>query len=88
MILGFLFIFHLSINTWLNNIGIILEIMGFVLILKATGRMKQSGGSFTSGYDYLENVMSITRPWFYNTGIILVIIGLAIQIVPSFFGAS
>ena len=30
-----------------SNSGIILEIIGFVLMLKATGHLKQEGGSFT-----------------------------------------
>lgn len=67
----------------INISGIVLEIIGFVLILKATGHLKQEGGSFTSGFDHVENVMSITRPRFYNVGIGLIIIGLAIQIGPS-----
>jgi hypothetical protein len=75
----------LDIWNWLSNSGIILEIIGFVLMMRATGYLKPSGGSFTSGVDHLENVMSIIRPRYYYTGIVLVIIGLAVQIVPSFF---
>jgi hypothetical protein len=54
-------------------------------MLKATGHLKQKDGSFTSGLDHVENVMSIVRPRFYYIGIGLIIAGLAIQIVPSFF---
>jgi uncharacterized membrane protein len=68
----------------INNAGIVLEIIGFVLILLATGRMKQETGGFSSGFDHVENVMSIVRPRFYFIGIALVIVGLGIQIIPSF----
>ncbi|MDW0316105.1 MAG: hypothetical protein QN716_12105, partial [Nitrososphaeraceae archaeon] len=69
----------------INNSGIILEIIGFVLMLKATGHLKQKDGGFTSGLDHVENVMSIVRPRFYYIGIGLIIAGLTIQIVPSIF---
>lgn len=68
-----------------SNSGIILEIIGFVLMLKATGHLKQKDGSFTSGLDHVENVMSIVRPRFYYIGIGFIIAGLVIQIVPSIF---
>ena len=68
-----------------SNSGIILEIIGFVIMLKATGHLKQKDGGFTSGLDHVENVMSIVRPRFYYIGIGLIIAGLAIQIVPSIF---
>jgi hypothetical protein len=74
----------LDFENWINNTGIILEIIGFLLILRATGHLKPSGGSFTSAIDNIENVMSIIRPRFYYLGIVLVIVGLALQIVPSF----
>jgi hypothetical protein len=74
----------MDIWNWLSNFGIILEIIGFVLMMRATGHLKPSGGSTTSRVDHLENVMSIIRPRYYYTGIVLVIIGLAVQIVPSF----
>lgn len=68
-----------------SNSGIILEIIGFVLMLKATGHLKQEGRSFRSGLDHVENVMSIVRPRFYYIGIGFIIAGLVIQIVPSIF---
>jgi hypothetical protein len=54
-------------------------------MLEATRHLKQKDGSFTSGLDHVENVMSIVRPRFYYIGIGLIVAGLAIQIVPSFF---
>ena len=73
---------------WINNFGIILEIIGFIFMLKATGHLKPSGGSYTSAFDHVENVMSIVNPRFYYIGIGLIITGLAIQIVPSIFSVT
>lgn len=64
----------MNFGNWVNNSGIILEIIGFVLILRATTRMQQGEGNFSS--DHVKEVMSITRPRFYYAGIVLVIVGL------------
>jgi hypothetical protein len=68
-----------------NIIGIALEILGFILILKAAihpERMK--GGRLDDGFPKEAiNVMTIISFRRYNWGIALVIAGLAIQIVPS-----
>jgi len=74
----------MDFGNWINISGIVLEIFGFVLILRATGRMEQKSGGFSGVYDHVENVMSIIRPRFYYVGIGLVIAGLGIQIIPSF----
>lgn len=69
----------MEFGNWVNNSGIILEIIGSVLILRATTRMQQGEGNFSSVYDHVKEVMSITRPRFYYAGIVLVIVGLGIQ---------
>jgi hypothetical protein len=76
--------YTMDFGNLMNISGIVLEIIGFVLILKATKPLKQQeGGAFASKYDHAENVMSIVRPRSYRAGIGLVIGGLAIQIIPS-----
>jgi hypothetical protein len=54
----------------------------------AVGRERQKTGvdsiRVASGFDHVENVMSIVRPRFNSVGIVLVIVGLGIQIIPSF----
>lgn len=72
----------------INNTGIILEIISFVLILKATGHLEKRGGGYSSGFEHVRNVMSIIRPRYYYVGIVFVIVGLAIQVVPSFIFPS
>jgi hypothetical protein len=61
----------------LNVFGISLEIIGFVLILKA---IKARPSGFTSPYDHAETVMSTIRPKWNSIGIGLIIAGLGFQI--------
>lgn len=75
----------LDVSTWISNTGIILEIIGFLLVLFAVRPMAQHGGSFSGGLDYLENVMSTKHPWINRLGIGLVILGLVGQLTSSFF---
>lgn len=66
----------MDFTPWLNASGISLEIIGFILILIAVKQMAPKGGSFTSDWDYLGNVMSTRHPRVNTVGILLVIIGL------------
>ena len=75
----------MEFSAWINGFGIVLEIIGFILLLFAIKAMPMKGGSFTSGLDYLGNVMSTRHPRTNRVGIILVIIGLVFQLVSLFF---
>ena len=67
--------------TILNGVGIVLEIVGFVVLLFAIKPMPKGKSSFTSGFQNLPNVMSMTSPRTNKIGIGLVIIGLVLQLV-------
>lgn len=69
-----------TVPTGLNVSGIILQITGFVLLLAAVKQMPLKGGGFTSGVDYLGNVMSTRHPLVNRIGIGLVVIGLSMQL--------
>ena len=69
-----------NFSSWINVSGIILEIVGFILVLVAVKSMPMKGGGFTSGVDYLGNVMSTQHPIVNRDGIILVIAGLGLQL--------
>jgi hypothetical protein len=71
-------------SIWLNASGISLEIIGFIVLLIAVKQMPPKGGSFTSDWDYLGNVMSTRHPRVNAFGILLVIIGLGIQLSALF----
>ena len=75
----------LTISTWINNSGIILEIAGFIIILSAIRMVKPEGGSFTSKWDKLVNIMCTVHPRWNTIGIGLVIAGLGLQLASSFF---
>ena len=72
-------------GTWISNTGIVLEIIGFVMILLAVRPMPRNGGHVVTGPDYLENVMSTKHPWINRGGIGLVILGLKGRLVSSLF---
>jgi hypothetical protein len=61
-----------------------MEIAGFIIILFAIKMVKPEGGSFSSKWDKLGNVMSTLHPKSNFVGILLVIIGLGLQLVSSF----
>ena len=61
------------IFTWLNIIGIILELIGFGIILFAVRAVKPKGGSFSSVWDKNQNLMSTLYPKLNTIGISLVI---------------
>ena len=66
---------------WVNNSGIILEIIGFILILVAV-RARQRGQSIVvESIQNLSNVMTTQYPWVNYVGIGLVICGLVLQLV-------
>jgi hypothetical protein len=73
----------LNLATEINLSGIVLEIVGFVLVLYAVRAMPNKNGGFTTGIDDLVNVMSTIHPSVNMFGIILVIAGLVLQLVNS-----
>jgi hypothetical protein len=68
------------ISTWLNITGIILELIGFGIILFAVRAVKPKGGSFSSVWDKNQNLMSTLYPKLNTLGIGLVIAGLLFQL--------
>jgi hypothetical protein len=64
----------------LNIIGIILELIGFGIILFAVRAVKPKGGSFSSVWDKNQNLMSTLYPKLNTIGISLVIAGLLFQL--------
>ena len=75
-----MFLLLLNISTWTNNIGIFLEIAGFIIILLAVKAVKPGGGgSFTSQWDIVGNVMSTLHSRWNYAGIVMVIFGLILQ---------
>ena len=71
---------------WINNSGIMLEIIGFVLILNALRRpTPPRNADIRSNIAYLESVMSTTHPWVYNIGVGLIIIGVVVQVMHSLY---
>lgn len=47
----------------MNIAGIILEIIGFFIILFAVRAVKPKGGSFSGIWDKNQNLMSTLHPW-------------------------
>lgn len=58
---------------WFNSWGIILEIIGFGLILYAVRPVKHKASGFSTGIDHLKTVVSNLHPWTYWIGTLLVI---------------
>jgi uncharacterized membrane protein len=75
----------LDLSDWICNSGIILEIIGFILILVAV-RARPRGETFIEeSISQFKNVMTTQYPWLNFVGIGLVIIGLILQLVSSFY---
>lgn len=68
-------------NVLLNSIGIISEIIGFIIILIAVRARPPGRNDFVSAFSQLGNVMSNVHPKWNVMGIILIIIGLLCQLI-------
>jgi hypothetical protein len=73
----------------LNIIGILCEIAGFIILLRAIRMVKSEDlkhkGSFTGAWDELKNIMSTLHPNWNTAGIWLIIIGLILQLVNAIY---
>jgi hypothetical protein len=65
----------------LNILGIILEVVGFLIILFAVQAVKPGRGSFSGKWDEARNIMSTLYPRLNYFGVGLVIFGLGLQLV-------
>ncbi|MFZ0695742.1 MAG: hypothetical protein WAM88_01240 [Nitrososphaeraceae archaeon] len=73
-------------SIWINNSGIILEIIGFVLILNALRRpAPPKNVDIRSNIVYLENMMSTTSSWVKCVGISLIVTGVVVQLMHSLY---
>jgi hypothetical protein len=70
----------------MNNSGIILEIIGFVLISNALRRPEPpKNADIRSNVVYLESIMSTTSSWVKCVGVSLIIIGIVVQLMHSLY---
>jgi hypothetical protein len=69
--------------TLINGLGIIVEIIGFILMIFAVGSLKAKQGGMDAGIDHIGSFMTITRPWFYYIGIGMIIAGLGGQLTSN-----
>lgn len=67
----------------LNAAGIVFEIAGFVILLRAVGRLPPMTGGFDPGTGS-ENIYGLRNKKLNDVGIIAVIIGLALQLIALF----
>jgi hypothetical protein len=73
-------------SIWINNSGIILEIIGFVLISNALRRpAPPKNVDIRSNIVYLESVMSTTSSWVKCVGISLIVTGVVGQLMHSLY---
>jgi hypothetical protein len=69
---------------WINNSAIMLEIIGFVLLLNALRRpIPPHNTDIRSNIVYLESLMSNTRSWVSRIGVGLIIAGVIMQVMFS-----
>ncbi|HEX5977016.1 MAG TPA: hypothetical protein VFY68_07045 [Nitrososphaeraceae archaeon] len=69
---------------WINNSAIMLEIIGFVLLLNALRRpIPPHNTDIRSNIAYLESLMSNTRPWVSCIGVGLIVAGVIMQVIFS-----
>lgn len=69
---------------WINNSAIMLEIIGFVLLLNALRRpIPPHNTDIRSNIAYLESLMSNTRSWVSRIGVGLVVTGIIMQVTFS-----
>jgi hypothetical protein len=65
---------------WINNSAIMLEIIGFVILLNALRRpMPPHNTDIRSNIVYLESLMSNTRSWVSRIGVGLTVAGVIMQ---------
>jgi uncharacterized membrane protein len=73
-------------SIWINNSGIILEIIGFVLISNASRRLAPPKNvDIRSNIVYLESMMSTTSSWVKCVGISLIVSGVVVQLMHSLY---
>jgi hypothetical protein len=73
-------------SVWINNTGIILEVIGFVLILNVLRRpMPPKDADIRSNIAYLENIISTTGSWVKCVGVSLIVTGVVVQLMHSLY---
>jgi hypothetical protein len=73
-------------SIWINNSGIILEIVGFVLISNALRRpAPPKNVDIRLNIVYLESLMSTTSSWVKCVGISLIVTGVVGQLMHSLY---
>ena len=69
---------------WINNSAIMLEIIGFVLLLNALRRpIPPHTTDIRSNIAYLESLMSNTRSWVSRVSVGLIVAGVIMQVMFS-----
>ena len=69
---------------WINNSAIMLEIIGFVLLLNALRRpIPPHNTDIRSNIAYLESLTSNTRSWVSRIGVGLIVAGVIMQVMFS-----
>ena len=69
---------------WINNSAIMLEIIGFLLLLNALrGHMPPHNTDIRSNIAYLGSLMSNTRSWAGRIGVGLIVAGVSMQVIFS-----
>lgn len=73
-------------SIWINNSGIIFEVIGFVLISNALRRpVPPKNVDIRSNIVYLESMMSTTSSWVKCVGISLMVTGVVVQLMHSLY---
>ena len=67
-------------SVWINNLGIILEVIGFVLILNVSRRpMPPKNADIRSNIAYMESIISTTSSRVKCVGVSLLVTGVVVQ---------
>jgi hypothetical protein len=73
-------------SVWINNSGIILEVIGFVLILNVLRRpMPPKNADIRSNIAYLESIISTTSSRVKCVGVSLLVTGVVVQFMHSLY---
>ena len=73
-------------SVWINNSGIILEVIGFVLILNVLRRpMPPKNADIRSNIAYLESIISTTSSRVKCVGVSLLVTGVVVQFMNSLY---
>ena len=73
-------------SIWINNSGIIFEVIGFVLISNALRRpVPPKNVDIRSNIVYLESMRSTTSSWVKCVGISLMVTGVVVQLMHSLY---